>query len=478
MKNLVPAAAIVGWIAFGDWLAGAALGVLALAWVMLPSEEGPPVLALAATMQWTSVCIGYFYSAITGRPLEATIHADYRTMVAIGLGCVLVMVLGLSLGRHLIERLRPPQGLRPAHALSFKTLLIVYAVLTASLGAIVEAAFDYGGLAQAIIALTYLRLGLIYLIFRRLVGRGEWYYVAGLLTIEIVLGITGFYAGFREPLIMAVLAFLEFFNRRNVRHWAAIGVLASVMVLLGVIWIGVRTEYRSRYLNDQKFASRSTRVDAIGDSVKRWSTQSTEDLWNNIDRFVDRMWTIYYPALAVDRVPSVIPHTNGQLMLDTLRFTFEPRLLFPDKPEIKSDSEMVRKYAGVMVAGAESNTDIAFGYAAESYIDFGAPLMFVPVFIWALFIGSACAFISREYKHRDLSIAIVTVIGWMSLYLFERSWTKTIGLGGTLLIYAGGLCFILDRLWFEKFRNLYGSGALDADGELAAPSLELQPHTK
>ncbi len=329
MKNLVPAAAIVGWIAFGDWLAGSALGVLALAWVMLPSEEGPPVLALAATMQWTSVCIGYFYSAITGRPLEATIHADYRTMVAIGLGCVLVMVLGLSLGRHLIERLRPPQGLRPAHALSFKTLLIVYAVLTASLGAIVEAAFDYGGLAQAIIALTYLRLGLIYLIFRRLVGRGEWYYVAGLLTIEIVLGITGFYAGFREPLIMAVLAFLEFFNRRNVRHWAAIGVLASVMVLLGVIWIGVRTEYRSRYLNDQKFASRSTRVDAIGDSVKRWSTQSTEDLWNNIDRFVDRMWTIYYPALAVDRVPSVIPHTNGQLMLDTLRFTFEPRLLFP-----------------------------------------------------------------------------------------------------------------------------------------------------
>ncbi len=139
---------------------------------------------------------------------------------------------------------------------------------------------------------------------------------------------------------------------------------------------------------------------------------------------------------------------------------------------------MVRKYAGVMVAGAESNTDIAFGYAAESYIDFGAPLMFVPVFIWALFIGYACAFISREYKHRDLSIAIVTVIGWMSLYLFERSWTKTIGLGGTLLIYAGGLCFILDRLWFEKFRNLYGSGALDADGELAAPSLELQPHTK
>ena len=130
---------------------------------------------------------------------------------------------------------------------------------------------------------------------------------------------------------------------------------------------------------------------------------------------------------------------------------FEPRLLFPDKPYIASDSQMVRKYSGVIVAGEEQNTDIAFGYAAESYVDYGVPGMFVPAFIWALFIGVAIALIFREYHHRDMAVSVVTVIGWMSLYLFERSWAKTIGLGGTLLIYAGGLCYILDRLWFEKF---------------------------
>jgi len=483
MTKLVALAGIAGWILFGDWLAGFSLAVLALCWVMLPADEGPPVLALAVTMQWVAVSIGLFYNVLTGRPLEATLRVDPRTMVALGLGCVLAMVLGLSLGRYLIERLKPPQGLRPANALSFKTLALVYVVGTLSIGAVQTAAWDFGGLAQGIIALTYLRLGLVYLIFRRLVSRGEWHYVAALLVVEVVLGMTGFYAGFREPLIMAALAFLEFFDRRSVRQWCAIGTLGAVAVTLGIVWVGVRADYRAKWMEDERFsANRSARIDLLRDSVSTFGSRSSSDLWENVDSFVERMWTIYYPALAVERVPAVLPHTDGSLMMDTLKFTFEPRLLFPDKPTIKSDSEMVRKYSGVKVAGEEQNTSIAFGYAAESYIDYGVPGMFVPSFIWALFIGIACALIFRQYHHRDIAISVATVIGWMSMYLFERSWAKTIGLGGTLLIYAGGLSYILDYVWFEKFRNMYMESGQDDEGEPvdAAPPLPLhpQPHSK
>ena len=210
MKKLIPIAAAVGYLAFGDWIAGLALAVLALAWVVLQPDEGPPVLALAATMQWVSVCVGFFYFLVTGRPMEATLRTDYRGMVLIGLGCVVAMVAGLAVGRYLIERMKPKEGLRPAHALTFKTLVLVYVVFTGSLALTGVSGIDFGGLQMAIVALTYLRLGLVYLIFRRLVGRGEWYYIGGMLVFEVILGITGYYAGFREPLIMAALAFLEF----------------------------------------------------------------------------------------------------------------------------------------------------------------------------------------------------------------------------------------------------------------------------
>jgi len=483
MTKLIPLAGVAGWILFGDWLAGLALAVLALVWVMLPAEEGPPVLALAMTMQWVSVSIGLFYNLVTRRPLEAVLRADYRYMVLLGLGCVAATVLGLAIGRYLIDRMRPPQGLRPDYALTFKTLMIVYVAFTAVLSAIRVTDVDLGGLAMAAVALTYLRLGLAYLIFRRMVAHRQLHYLAALLAVEVVLGISGFYAGFKEPLIMAALAFLEYFDKRNVRHWVSLAGLGVLMVTLGIVWMGIRVEYRAKYLEDERFYNnRSARIDSIQDAVNKWMSQSSQELWDDVDKFVERMWTIYYPALAVDRVPRVLPHTHGRLMVETLQFVFEPRIFFPNKPYITSDSEMVRRYSGVMVAGEEQNTDIAFGYAAESYIDYGVPVMFVPAFIWGLFIGVAIELIDWEYHHRDMAISIATVIGWVSLYLFERSWAKTIGFAGTLLIYGGGLCYILDRLWFEKFRNLYAGSTLPQDGEVVdttpGTALQFEPHSK
>src|SRR6266853_1350416 len=373
MTKFVILAGVAGWLVSGDWLIGACLLVLGLGWMLLQPEEGPPVIALAFSMQWVSVCVGLFYFTVTERPLDATIHSDYRTMVMLGLGCLLTMIAGLRLGRRIVGLAGPATGLRPAYALTFKTLLVAYAVGTMFVGAIQNAAWDYPGLAQAILALTYLRLGLLYLVFRRLVVDNEWHYLAGLMAVEIVLGITGYYAGFREPLIMAALA-----------------------------------------------------------------------------------------------------HTAGKLMAETLEYVFEPRLFFPDKPDIKSDSEMVRKYSGVWVAGEDQSTDIAFGYAAESYIDFAIPMMFVPMLIWWTFVGAAVAGILRVFRHRDIAISVATVIAWLSLYLFERSWAKTIGLSGTLLIYAGGLSYLLDLLWFEKFRNVYVKDLSEATESLAEAPMRLQ----
>src|SRR5581483_3492671 len=106
-------------------------------------------------------------------------------------------------------------------------------------------------------------------------------------------------------LIMAALAFLEVFDRRKLRHWAIIGPLGALMVSLGIVWIGIRVAYRERYVQDDKFSSsRSARVDALSGALSAWASQSSADLWQDVDQFVDRMWTIYYPALMLDRVPS------------------------------------------------------------------------------------------------------------------------------------------------------------------------------
>jgi hypothetical protein len=480
MKKLAVIAGLVVWMISGDWLLGLSTFVLALGWVFLPAEEGPPVLALAYTLQWVTVCVGLYYVAITGRPLQATLGSDYQPMVLIGLGCLVAILAGLLCGQYLVSRLRPLEGVRPAYALTFKSLVVTYVGATILAGFVHEFAWSFPTITQAIIAVSFLRLGLLYLVLRRLVADDRWAVMALVLVFEIGLGFTGFHAGFREPLIMAVLAFLERFDRRNVTHWVSLGVLCTAMAVLGVTWVSVRVNYRERYLADEAFAqNRGARFDSITAAAKQWTAQDKSQFYDNIDAFIDRLWAIYYPALAVARVPDVIPHTDGRLMADTLKFTFMPRVFFPDKPEIGSDSDLVRRYSGVWVAGANEDTDIAFGYAAESYIDYGVPLMFLPVFIWGTFMGICYAGMFKYFRHRDIAVSVTTVICWLTLYLFERSWAKTIGLGGTLMIYVGSLSFVLDRLWFEKFRTVYVDQLADAEEQLAdAPPLQFQPHPK
>jgi hypothetical protein len=303
-------------------------------------------------------------------------------------------------------------------------------------------------LTQPILALTFARLAILYLLLRRLVAP-QLNIVAfgGVVGLEVILGLTSYFAGFREPLVLATLAVLEVFDRRRMSHWATACALAVSASFLGLLWLGVRVEYRRDFVAVEMFEeSRDMRLARLQELTEGWWKRDSHEFWWNLDLLMDRLWTVYYPALAVARVPSALPHTDGRLMTAALAHVFMPRVLFPDKPPLPSDSEMVREYSGVWVAGAEENTSIAFGYVAESYLDFGVPGMFVPMLFWGVFVGASYRALQVLIRHREVAVPVLTVVFWLCVYLFERSWAKTMGLTGTMLIYVGGVAFVLDRL--------------------------------
>ena len=94
---------------------------------------------------------------------------------------------------------------------------------------------------------------------------------------------------------------------------------------------------------------------------------------------------------------------------------------------------------------------IAFGYAGESYVDFGPPWMFLPVFGYGFLMGLAYLWFLRTVRHQELAKALVSVVFWLSLYLFERSWSRTLGQAGTLMIYLGGAAILIDRVLLSRF---------------------------
>ncbi|GMR23479.1 MAG: hypothetical protein BMS9Abin37_1912 [Acidobacteriota bacterium] len=430
-----------------DWIAGAGVVVLGLIWFLLSMDGEPPVLPLAVSFQWVQVTCGVYYLVFTGRELEAHYASDYRPMVLIGLGCVTALTVGLAIGLKASRAQWKSTGGDNSFTVSWRTLTIAYLTSTFTNAILYEIAWSAPGLTQGLIAIGFVRLGVLFLMFRRLVRhRLRWEWFLGLLFIELMLGFTGYFASFREPLMLAVLALLEVFRPRSPAHWLRIAFVACLIGVTGLTWIGIRTVYRSEIDAGELTDSRVERLGRVGELSSEWFGSDASAVVRDLDRLVERLWVIYYPALAVSRVPAVLPHENGAIMQAALQHIVTPRILFPDKGVVASDSEMVRKYSGVFVASTEEGTSIAFGYAAESYVDFGLPWMFVPSIVFGIVMGSAYRAVFRVIHHRELAVGLACVVFWLTLYLFERSWLKTLGLSGTLLIYIGGLVFVMDRM--------------------------------
>ncbi len=455
-----------------QWLMAGSLPVLWAIWRFLRLEGGPPVLAFALTYHWGQNVIGLFYYWITGRRPLGMEAELYSQMVIISLICVCLLVAGIVAGDALVARSMKPRPTREI-ALGWSNLLVFYLALLVFRGTLRDYAWNVSaGLTQGVLAITYIRFALFYLILRRLVFLRRWSYAAGFVVLELALGMIGYFAEFREPLFIAVVVVAEQFDYRRASHWISLSTVGVVMLLTGVLWIGIRSPLREH--SDQlSTLSVGDRIDYSTTLAQAFWAGSAENKLDAVDTFIDRMWDIYYPALALARVPKVLPHTDGAMMTTALQHVLTPRILVPDKQDVESDSLQVRRFAGLWVAGPEQNTTISFGYPIQSYIDYGIPGMFVPVFLFAVFMGAAYRCLLRILVHREISVAVVTVIFWMSLYAANKSWAKMIGLALTMLVYLGGFTYLIDRYLAssaDAIDDLKRTAAVVADADRARTS--------
>ena len=109
------------------------------------------------------------------------------------------------------------------------------------------------------------------------------------------------------------------------------------------------------------------------------------------------------------------------------------------------NSEAVRKYCGIWVAGAESDTSIAFGYIAESYVDFGIPGMFLPIWLYGMAMGAGYAWLLRLYRHHEIAVGACVTLFWVALFKLEVCW---LNMFGRLLVFAviGATLYLFDRM--------------------------------
>ena len=84
------------------------------------------------------------------------------------------------------------------------------------------------------------------------------------------------------------------------------------------------------------------------------------------------------------------------------------------------------KYTGRLFASGDRGTSVSMGYMAESYIDFGPILMFVPIFALGLALGLITRYLVLRTQIPLYGQAAAAVVG-LGMYKFEIHNVKLVG---------------------------------------------------
>jgi hypothetical protein len=280
-------------------------------------------------------------------------------------------------------------------------------------------------------------IGIFVLSYWCLATRRGYAVLAAVLTFEILIGITGFFADFKEPILVFCLAAICARPKVKAPDLAVIGAAAALLLSVAVFWTSVKGDYRE-FVNEGSGAqvvrvSLSDRLGHLGEAAQRFDGG---EFSVGFEQLLRRHSYIDFLANTMHHVPATIPHENGKQLGASLLHIATPRIFFPNKPPTPFDSDVTAKYTG-LPTNRNIGTSISIGYLGELYIDFGVPGALVSMLGLGYVAGLAYRSLAAVGKASILFTYGLAVTFAMRLATFETALIKV--LGGTVTAYIAAL---------------------------------------
>ena len=395
---------LVGVLTPNPLLTVASLAVLPLI-IALPWRPGePPVLPFVLCFHWLQATAKVFHADLIGADVGDLViytqfgqFTDVETATWLSLAGILVVAVGMWLAIRTMDPQDKDGLLGRVEAFSLGRTFVLYLVVTFGLTALYGSLGYWNPLRQIVLGLVQLKWAAYFLVgYVVLVRRQGYIYWAAAFAIEFISGI-GFFSGFKEVIFVTAITYFAARSRITVSTVAKIGAMALVLIVLGAGWTVVKPEYRAALVGGER--SQSTVMDD-GEQVallyELASGLDGDDIVEGIEPLAERLAYVDFFGYVLGYVPEVVPYQNGGQWGAAVKHILTPRILFPDKPAIVSDSEITNRFTGLSVAGDEAGTSFSIGYMGESYVDFGPFWMFVPILLVGVWRGLMYRFFLRK----------------------------------------------------------------------------------
>ena len=411
----------------------------------------PNVIFFGLFLTWLTITIKIFYSDIFGYKyieLSSSPNIIYTTYLSLIGYCFFAFGLWFALKKFTLSN-KKLQSLF-TDQVNFRRILIVYLVV-AVLNALLKGFIFYlPGFSQLFVGLLQMKLGFLFLLlFYSFKQRKNLLIVFCIILIEIIFSFFSYFSNFKDIIITAIVIISLFPNRLSIRE-SIISVILGLSFLYSIfIWQSVKGEYR-QYLNAGQYSQQIvvSQEDAL---IKLQELSTGKSKYNKNDIFyetVDRISSLEFFSQSIDNVPSKISYENGSILKSNILHIVQPRIFFPNKTEI-DDSKLVNKYATRKVSTAKQGTTFSLGFMAESYIDFGPILMFVPIF----FTGWLMGFIYKQIIEQSINymwgFTLVSSL-WININCNGIAGSKI--LGWVLMYY---IVFLIFRYTLMKLLDRY-----------------------
>ena len=322
------------------------------------------------------------------------------------------------------------------------------------LASVFEALSGYfGGLRQALLAAGGVQwLGVFVLANICLAQRRGYGYLLTVTGLEVLKGFTGYFSDFR--LVFFVLLVATFWRGSKFGSGRVLiaMVVATALLMAGAWWSAIKLEYRD-YL-DQGSRQQAVLVpfeDRLSFLMSKLSQVDSQTIRVGFERLALRVGYVDFLAATMRHVPSALPFQDGAQIGATVMHVLEPRLLFPDKPPLPSDTEILQKYTGIRFGQSSgAGTSVSLGYVAELYVDFGVPGAVLGTFIMGLLGGRAFRFVVSSHSLPAVINYGLAVMLAMTVTQFDEALIKIVGSFLTTL----GVILVLRRFLLPHLLNV------------------------
>lgn len=428
---LVGVLSFIGLFTSNPGLTVASFVLLAWFFLLLWRPGEPPILLLALGFQWLQVVTKVFNADLLGVHVQELnkFKGDVEQAIWLSLIALAVLALGMRLALARYKTANVERAHAEALLFSPNRLWMAYLVTVMLSVAILSAARVSPGLTQIALALSNIKWAVYFMLAYVCFLRPERLYLLLLaFGVELALGLGAYFSNFRTVFFVSILAFAASGKKMSGKQVVAVLSLTAMLFLASLAWTAIKIEYRD-YLSGGVRAQIVTRgyVERIQKLFDMVSELDREDMAGALQDMADRIAYVDFFGRVLTAVPSRVGHEDGALWTGALKHVFMPRLLFPDKPVLRNDSEITNHYTGLRMAGEWEGTSIGIGYVAESYVDFGTYGMFSPMLMLGLLWGAMYKyFMTRRNIPAIFGYGLAVAVLINALY-FEIANVKLLG---------------------------------------------------